>query len=101
MNDNLRKAGEEYRAKIESGEIERPEITHNWITRAEKNPTSLKTAIGAMCFHCMGGTADALPDPGWKDLIRTCTAPDCPLFAHRPYHKNSLGHEGAIDSDEI
>jgi len=33
----------------------------------------------------MGGTEEEMPDPGWKDLIRTCTAPGCPLYRHRPY----------------
>jgi hypothetical protein len=67
----------------EAGELATPE--HNWIKRANKNPGSLKTAIGAFCFHCFGGTEDHLPDPGWKEYIRTCTDIKCPLYPHRPY----------------
>lgn len=83
--DRLQEGLKAYQEKVANGEIERAETTHNWIVRAKRNPTSLKTAIGAMCFHCMGGTEDSLPDAGWKTLIRTCTAPDCPLYDHRPY----------------
>jgi hypothetical protein len=100
MNEKMRGL-EEYRAKIEIGEINRPKPSHNLITRAEKNPNSLAMAINAFCFHCMGGTANALPDPGWKELIGTCTAPACPLFAHRPYRDGSVNGTGDDDSDEI
>ena len=58
---------------------------HNLMKKAAADPRSKVKAIHAFCFHCMGGTLDALPDGGWKELIRTCTAPDCPLYRHRPY----------------
>ena len=60
---------------------------HNLIKKHLSNPSSKKIAIDAFCFHCMGGTKDELPDPGWKDLIKTCTAPTCPLYLHRPYQQ--------------
>jgi len=46
---------------------------------AEK-PTR-KSAIDRFCQECMGG-----PENGpWKQLIRDCTAPHCPLYGFRPY----------------
>lgn len=52
------------------------------ISKSLKNPRSLRFAINAMCYQCMGGPN---PDPGWKNLVRTCTAPSCALHPHRPY----------------
>ncbi len=61
---------------------------HNLVRRASRNPVSRKAAIEAMCFQCMGGTAESLPDPGWKNDIRHCTARDCALWPHRPYQES-------------
>jgi hypothetical protein len=36
---------------------------------------SLRAAINAFCFHCIGYEADE---------VRRCTAVDCPLWGHRP-----------------
>ena len=58
---------------------------HNLMKKAAADPRSKAKAIAAFCFHCMGGTIDELPDGGWKQAIRECTAPNCPLFGHRPY----------------
>jgi hypothetical protein len=77
---NLRRAAEERKA---AGVTITPE--HNWVKKSIADPKSMKKAIAAMCFQCMGGTEDDLPDGGWKDLIRTCTAPTCALFRFRPY----------------
>ena len=60
-------------------------VENNLILKAKKHPTSLKKAIGAFCFYCFGGTETETPDPGWKNMIRTCTSPNCPLYEHRPY----------------
>ncbi len=60
---------------------------HNLIVKANRSPRSKQLAINAFCFHCMGGTLKEMPDYGVKELIRTCTAPDCPLFIHRPYQE--------------
>ena len=62
-------------------------IEHNLMKKAAADPRSKAKAIAAFCFHCMGGTIDQLPDGGWKELIRTCTAPGCPLYRHRPYRE--------------
>ena len=40
---------------------------------------SAKAAISLFCRECYGG------DPGVKDAIRACTAPNCPLYPCRPY----------------
>ena len=58
---------------------------HNLIKKALADPRSKTKAIAAFCFHCMGGCENELPDPGWKQMIRTCTARTCPLYPHRPY----------------
>lgn len=58
---------------------------HNLIVKAMREPKSLRAAINAMCFHCMGGTDASLPDPGWEEAIGRCTSAQCPLAPHRPY----------------
>lgn len=83
MNVSLEKAHRQRREMAERGELGSPE--HNWIKKANLDPASKVKAIAAMCFNCMGGTEDELPDGGWKDMIRTCSAPKCPLYPHRPY----------------
>lgn len=50
------------------------------IAIARRNPQSKKRAIAAFCCQCMGGVI-----PNWRNDIRGCTAPGCPLFPHRPY----------------
>ena len=87
MQKNTTKALEKAQAAIkekrEAGTM--TPVENNLIRKANKNPTSLKKAIGAFCFSCYGGTIDELPDSGWRQMIRTCTAPTCPLHGHRPY----------------
>jgi len=48
--------------------------------RAAEAPNSLMRAITAMCWQCMG------KEPGWKNMVRDCTAPKCALYPHRPGH---------------
>ena len=59
-------------------------VEHNLMKKSAAEPKSKAKAIHAFCFNCMGGTIDQLPDVGCKELIRTCTAPGCPLYRHRP-----------------
>jgi len=103
MSENmtaLEKAREASRIQRESGEVR--VVTHNWIVKSRRKPTSLKLAINAKCFECMGGTVEDLPDSGWKDDIRNCTAGDtCALFSHRPYRVNAPDSEEDSESDEI
>ena len=67
-------------------------VQRNLFKKHLANPSSRKMAIDAFCFHCMGGTKEEMGDSGWRELIRTCTCPDCPLYLHRPY-KNKEEHE--------
>lgn len=49
--------------------------------RLEANPTSLRRAIDAKCFDCIG----ADDDPCYQWRIGNCGVPGCPLYAVRPY----------------
>ena len=80
----MKQARARQRELAEAGELI---IEHNLMKKAAADPRSKAKAIAAFCFHCMGGTIDQLPDGGWKELIRTCTAPGCPLYRHRPYRE--------------
>ena len=60
-------------------------VEHNLKQKYLANPSSRKLALHAFCFQCCGGTEDEMPDPGWKDFIRTCTDPSCPGYLNRPY----------------
>lgn len=64
----------------------RPE--HNPIVRNIGNSKSLRAAIDAQCAHCMGCTADHI-EPGFRESIRDCSAPACPLFNFRPYQRSA------------
>lgn len=64
------------------------EKEYNLMKKAKENPKSKKFAIYGQCFNCMGGTIDEMPDPGWQQSIRECTAPGCSLYPHRPYRLN-------------
>lgn len=50
------------------------------LRKAERRPSSLRLAISAKCFDCVGRGVD----PGWRWLIGNCDAP-CPLVPVRPY----------------
>lgn len=76
MNEQAKIALQEYREKVASGEIE--VVRLNPIEKAKNNPKSLRLAIDAQCFDCMGKT-------GSTSDIRECTAKDCPLYPVRPY----------------
>jgi hypothetical protein len=61
-------------------------IEHNPVAKIAavgKSP-SLRLHINAMCAYCMGCTADRM-EPGFRRLIRHCSAEACPLWAVRPY----------------
>jgi hypothetical protein len=51
------------------------------IQKAAANPKSLRLAITAKCWECMGGGLD----PGTREAIRSCTSPACPLYPLRPF----------------
>lgn len=76
MNEQAMKGLAEYREKVASGEIE--VVRLNPIERSNANPKSLRLAINAMCFECLGKTGSA-------QEIRDCTAKNCPLYKVRQY----------------
>lgn len=76
MNEQAKIALQEYREKVASGEIE--VVRLNPIEKSNANPTSLRLAINAMCFECLGKTGSA-------QEIRDCTAKNCPLYKVRQY----------------
>lgn len=53
------------------------------IERAKRNPTSLRLAINAECFRCVGQGDDANP----ARLIRECEVKTCGLWNVRPHQK--------------
>ncbi len=52
----------------------------------ESEKKTRSAAIKAMCANCMGCTLEHL-EPGYRDSIRNCTAPQCPLYPFRPYQE--------------
>ena len=56
----------------------------NPVDAAKANPGSMKAAIKAFCWTCVGQDAD----PGAKFRVRDCdVGPKCPLYDHRPWQK--------------
>ena len=53
--------------------------TLNPIEKAKQNPKSMRLAINAFCYECMGFAKS------WRTDVRDCTAPNCPLYGFRPY----------------
>lgn len=52
------------------------------------NTRSLRTAVNAMCAHCMGCTVDHR-EPGLIQEVRGCTSRICPLWSFRPYQERT------------
>lgn len=52
--------------------------------KARADPYSLRKAITAFCYECMGGDGE----PGARQHVRNCTSPKCPLYAVRPWQKD-------------
>jgi len=50
----------------------------NPIEKAKQNPKSMRLAINAQCYDCMGR------ESGWRNEVKNCTSPNCPLFGFRP-----------------
>jgi len=53
------------------------------IEKAKDKPASLRLAINAMCFDCIGCGFDSYP----QNEIRNCQIKDCSLWNVRPYQK--------------
>lgn len=75
MNEKAQAALAAHRAKVASGEIVVVQKTP--MQKHLENPKSLRLAINAMCYECMGAGSPA--------EIRGCTAPKCPLYPVRAY----------------
>lgn len=85
MQDNKPKskgviALQEYNEKIKNGEIERP-VPKTLLEKWDENKTSLRKAVSAQCYMCMGG-GDG--DNVIKE-IRDCSSYSCTLREVRPY----------------
>ena len=57
---------------------------YNPVSKNIGNSSSLRTAINAQCAHCQGCT-ETHTEPNFRNEIRDCSAPKCPLFSFRPY----------------
>lgn len=75
--DALALAREAVKARIAQG----LPAYRNPIEKAKENPESLRCAINAKCFECVGMDGDV----NFRDTIRTCTSFNCPLYPVRPY----------------
>lgn len=82
METPIEKAQRIVREKREAGTFVEPE--RNWVKKSEADPKSLRLAINAACFQCLGGTEDSMPDPGWREDIRSCSVTTCALNKVRP-----------------
>ena len=64
----------------------------NPLQKASANPKSLRFAINAFCFECMGGHQDEpFVTKEMRIEVATCTSPTCPLHRHRPWKKKRGG----------
>ncbi len=82
MQEGARKAREERKA------LGLPS-TKNPIERLSEKPDSLRCAITAKCYECVGMDGDS----NYRNTIRTCTSYNCPLYAVRPYQRLTVGAE--------
>ncbi|HDR9103732.1 TPA: hypothetical protein QDB04_000506 [Burkholderia vietnamiensis] len=69
-------------------------VHRNPVEQAEANPKSMKAAIKAFCWTCVGADAD----PGAKFRVRDCTVTRCSLHPHRPW-QSVKGGELATGQD--
>lgn len=69
---------------------QRPIIV-NPIDKARQNPLSLRKAVTAKCYECMGFE---------KMAVRDCTSPGCPLFNVRPWQNYRIS-ASALNEDEL
>lgn len=82
MNENAKKAIAEWRAArvVAGDQSERLDP----LQKAIQNPKSLRLAINAKCWDCVG----AGKDPNPRKMIRECACGSyCPLFPVRPYQE--------------
>lgn len=94
MSTALEKAHEARRLAKEAGQTI---VRLDPIEKAKKKPKSLRLAVNAKCWDCVGGTSD----PGPRGRIRDCTVTRCPLHPVRPYQKGAEDEAEAAGEDEI
>lgn len=97
LREQLRKGQEKMREMREAGW--KP-VYRNPVEQAQDKPGSLKAAIKAHCWLCVGADAD----PGAKFRVRDCAVgPKCPLFPHRPWQSVKggvhLNEEGVLEGN--
>ena len=51
----------------------------NLTEKAKQNPQSMRLAINAFCYECMGFAKS------WRNDVKKCPSEKCPLFGFRPY----------------
>lgn len=67
-------------------------VHRNPVEQAEANPKSVKAAVKAFCWTCVGADAD----PGAKFRVRDCTVTRCSLHPHRPWQNVKGGHSQVV-----
>jgi hypothetical protein len=72
-------------------------VHRNPVEQAEANPNSLKAAVKAFCWTCVGADAD----PGAKFRVRDCSVTKCSLHAHRPWQAVKGGELVAGQDGEL
>ncbi len=98
LREQLRKGQEKMREMREAGW--KP-VYRNPVEQSQDKPGSLKAAIKAHCWLCVGADAD----PGAKFRVRDCAVgPKCPLFPHRPWQNVKggvhLNEEGVLEGND-
>ncbi len=62
-------------------------MNHNPMAKSKANPASLRLAVNAHCYMCMGGEEDDLRTQGSVvSLIKGCRSSICPLIFVRPFN---------------
>ena len=79
--NNLAHARAVFKAKLESGEVTRSDRLDP-MQKAQQNPESLRKAVNAACYDCVGGSHTL----NWREEVRNCPLQQkCPLWNVRQY----------------
>lgn len=90
----LQKAHRVMAEKRAAGEVVRKDP----IEKARENPKSLRLAINAKCYDCIGAGADPSP----RKEIGQCPCQDCPLWPVRPFQKYwEISNNGDFDGVDL
>jgi hypothetical protein len=81
MKEMQKKAKEAREAKKLAGI---PVVILTPTEKARADPRSMRKAITAFCFECMGGTGM----PSVRQEVANCTAPQCSLYPLRPWQRH-------------